>query len=122
MSESCDGTYEKREVRVRKARKEHTCCACQTRILPGHFYANIFTLFEREVTVYKRCGACEKTHEHLVQLCRENTDPYDNMWPREDLGCGLDYEDEWGELPEEVEAFAFMSADEASALLAPVQP
>jgi hypothetical protein len=29
------------------------------------------------------------------------------MWPEENLGCGLKYEEEWGELPDEIAAMAF---------------
>lgn len=124
MSGSCDEVYTKREVRIRKARKDHRCCACRQVIAVGHYYANVFTLFEREVTIYKRCGACQKTHEHLVALCDDHNrrHPYDNMWPQENLGCGLDYAEEWGEEPDdEIAALAFMSSAESGQLLAPKQ-
>jgi hypothetical protein len=115
VSELCDEVYELREVRIRKARKSHVCCACKTAIAPGDYYANVFTLFDGETTIYKRCGACQLTHEHLIDKCTSLDDS--EMWPREDLGCGLRYESEWGAVPDEIAALAFVSPEERGKLL-----
>jgi len=41
-------------------------------------------------------------------------------WPREDLGCGLDYEEEWErEPPPEIARLPLLSDDEAGQLLKP---
>lgn len=114
MSESCDEECEVYEERFRTARKEHRCSACKRAILPGHRYCTVFALYDGNTTTYKRCGSCQRLHEHLVELCREASD---DLWPRDDLGCGLKYESEWGDLPPEIAALAFMSDAEASALL-----
>lgn len=114
MSEQCEGCCDIYEERFRTARKEHRCTACKRAILPGHRYCAVFTLYDGSTVTYKRCGSCQRLHEHLVELCRLAGD---DMWPRDDLGCGLRYQDEWGPVPPEIAALAFMSDDEASALL-----
>lgn len=125
MSDYCDESYTLHRKAIRRARKAHVCCACKLPIRAGDFYAFVFTLYDGETHTYKRCGACEVTHQHLLALCDEQNDGYDfggGMYPREDLGCGLAYEDEWGDVPEDIEALPFMSADERGSLLRPVSP
>jgi len=121
VSDSCDDYCTIHESTVRKARKEHACSACATRIMPGHYYRHVFTLFDRDVAVFKRCGACDATWHHLKRLCDERND-WDrgaNLYPREDLSCGLSYEEEWGDLPDEIAALPMMGDDERGRLLAP---
>ena len=118
MSESCDEYCTIHEKTLRKARKEHDCCACGRVIRPGQRYANVFTVYDGNAETFKRCGACEATWVHLLSLCeRLNRETCDNLYPREDLGCGLKYQSEWGELPDEIARLAFMTDEEASALL-----
>jgi hypothetical protein len=123
VSESCDDYCDVHEHRIHKARKQHRCSACRAAIRPGDYYASVFVLGGGDVDTFKRCGSCETTWQHLKQLCdesnRRNREHGERLYPREDLGCGLEYEDEWGDLPDEVAVFAFMNADERSALLAP---
>lgn len=115
MSYSYDECYEVHEESVRKARKEHVCCACKLPIRAGDYYASVFIVFDGRTQFYKRCGACQKTHLHLRELCKDR-----DMWPREDLSCGLDYEEEWEtEPPDEIAALPLLSADERGALLKP---
>lgn len=92
----------------RRARKEHVCCACEETIAAGHRYCYVAVVFDREARAYKRCLKCQALHTHLRDLGVRV-----DAWPREDLGCGLRYEDEWGPLPPEIAALAFMTADEA---------
>jgi hypothetical protein len=117
MSESCDDYCTVYEHRIRRARKEHRCSACRLPIRAGDYYAYVFTVFRETVRSYKRCGACEKTWQHLHSLCLGNG--YGDLYPHEDLGCGKGYEEEWGDLPDEVSALAFMSDAERGRLLAP---
>ena len=114
MSDVCEEYCEIYEERYVRARKPHTCCACKATIQPGHRYGYVFTLYDGHVTTYKRCGRCQATHEHLVSLCR---DAGDEMWPRDDLGCGLSYQSEWGPVPDDIARLPFLTDDEASALL-----
>jgi hypothetical protein len=102
MGHAVDETYAVYSETNRRARKEHQCDACDERIGPGVTYWYIATVFERRATAHKRCNRCQAIHVHLRGLCR-----YDEMWPDERLACGLKYEDEWGELPPEIEALAF---------------
>lgn len=115
MSHLCDDTYAVYVETTRRARKLHTCDACRRPILPGHLYADVRFVFDKQAQQVKRCGACQTTHLHLRQLCQE--DSYSMMWPDERLGCGLAYEDEWGEVPDEIAALAFTSDDERGKLL-----
>jgi hypothetical protein len=115
VSYSYDECYEVHEERVHKARKNHVCCACEQPIRTGDYYASVFIVFDGRSRFYRRCGACQTTHLHLRKLCTPN-----EMWPREDLSCGLDYAEEWGaEPPDEIAALPLLSADERGALLAP---
>lgn len=99
---------------VFRARKEHTCCACKSTIRKGDLYVRASSGWEGQVETWKRCGRCQKTLEHLRKLCNGDNE----MQPREDLGCGLKYEAEWGGAPPaEIQALPFMTADEASELL-----
>lgn len=103
MSYSAYETYEIYNEQFPRARKAHTCSACKETIPSGIKYARIFVLFEKEVTIYKRCLRCQKIHEHLRKLCYKHY-----MWPDERLNCGLNYADEWGqEPPPEIAALAF---------------
>lgn len=125
MSDSCDEYCTIHESTVRKARKEHKCCACSARILPGHYYRHVFTLFDGSVDTYKRCGSCDATWQHLKELCdasnasRDSLYERGHLYPREDLGCGKQYGEEWGNLPDEIAALPFLSDAERGSLLAP---
>lgn len=117
MSYECDGTYDLYKETIVKARKQHKCCACALPILPGHYYCRVFTIADGDPTTYIRCGACQKTHEHLRAVCRAS-DPF--LWPDERLACGLDYLEEWcADPPEDIQAMPLLSAAERGALLQP---
>lgn len=111
MSHSIDETYDVYEETVYRARKLHECDACDLPIKPGDFYCRVFILFDGRKETVKRCGACQKTHEHLRKL-----DPGE-LWPDERLDCGLEYEREWNrEPPEEIAALPMLSDAERGAL------
>jgi len=116
MSYYADGVCDIYREEFRKARKEHKCAACRAIIRPGDYYCSLFTLYDGTPDNIKRCGSCQRTHEHIRELCRAKDK---EMWPDERLGCGLSYESEWGELPEELEALPFLSPEERGALLKP---
>ena len=89
------------------ARVEHACQACGEKIEIGHRYTRIFIVFEGTAS-YKRCLRCQAIHKHLRDLAPGE------MWPMEDLGCGEDYEEEWGEKPpEEIQGLAFITQEES---------
>lgn len=114
MSYSCDGSYviyEETEPRCRKAR---SCDACGETIPVGHRYTRVAILFDGSWETVCRCRRCQALHVHLRGLC-ESRAHYDDLWPDERLACGLDYEDEWGDLPDEIARLAFMAADEMQA-------
>lgn len=121
MSESCDETYDVYDERVVRARKPHRCGACRETILPGHRYCRIGVVFDGEARTYKRCVRCQFLHEHLREKCRASVDRSswpvtEHLWPDEQLACGQDYVEEWGPLPDEIAALAFLSAEEQQTL------
>ncbi len=122
MSLSCDETCTVHRSAVRKARKAYKCSACRANILPGHYYRNVFLVFDGDAETIRRCGSCDTTWQHLYQLCQEHNKDhrnYETLYPDEKLSCGLKYEDEWGDLPDDIAALPLLSADERGALLAP---
>lgn len=122
MSESCDEYCSVHRHKVVKARKEHKCTACRAAIHPGDYYATVFACSPDGSDSYKRCGSCEVTWQHLKKLCDEdNRRPESDgcLYPMEDLGCGKRYEDEWGDIPDEIAALPLLSAEERGRLLAP---
>lgn len=76
MSMSCeDGEPVVVENRcIRRARKQHTCCACKRTIEPGQLYAYNFLVWDGIGTTYRRCGACEITWRHLLALCEQHNE------------------------------------------------
>jgi hypothetical protein len=120
VSESCEEYCIVHRHEIRKARKEHTCCACEAVIRPGDYYACVFALGSEGTETYKRCGSCERTWQHLKAKCDEhNKLNDDSLFPLEDLSCGKDYGEEWGDLPDEIASLPLLSADERGALLKP---
>lgn len=120
MSGESDECCTVHRVTVRKARKQHACSACKAAILPGHYYADVFILVGDGAEKYKRCGSCEQTWRHLdAKCCEHNRRTGSSLFAYEDLSCGLSYEDEWGDLPDEIAALPLLSSDERGALLAP---
>lgn len=112
MSYYADETYDVYETSYPVARKEHRCEACGHTIYPKEVYAKVRVVYDGTAETIKRCGRCESIHKHLRDLCAG-----EDMWPDERLGCGLDYEEEWGEKPpSEVVALPLLSSAEASHL------
>ncbi len=99
---------------IRKARKPHVCYACGRLISPRHYYCSVRIVGpDGDAETLKRCGRCETMHRHLAELGAKH-----NMWPAERLDCGRDYAEEWGEEPPgDMQALAFVTEDEAGALL-----
>ncbi len=111
MSHSCDYAYEVYNESRTVARKAHRCDACGETIPSKAAYWRLFACGDGDVVSVKRCDRCQAIHVHLRAKCRESGS---DMWPDERLNCGLKYEDEWGDLPEEIEALAFALPGEVS--------
>lgn len=112
MSHSLDEFYAVHSKVIRRARKQHICCCCDSPIQIGHRYVIVFTVFDGESNTYKRCLRCDRIHGHLVEKGDGQT------YPAEALNCGETYQDHWGEEPpEQIAALAFMLPDEAQKLL-----
>ena len=122
MSHSCEETYDVYRETVRRARKQHECDACRAPIRPGDYYCAVSVVHDNVAETVKRCGACQRTHEHLRVLCSERSSwDRENFWPDERLNCGLEYDEEWGsEPPNEIASLPLLGADERGVLLKPV--
>lgn len=105
MSRSCDERYVVYHERQVRARKAHACSACRETIPAGTAYVRVTWVFDGSADGVKRCNRCQAIHLHLRKKCAESDE--DDLWPDERLNCGLKYEDEWGDLPDEIEALAF---------------
>lgn len=103
MSHPIDDTYAVYDETEVRARKAHTCDACADEVPEGDRYMRIRIVFDGSAETVKRCLRCQRIHEHLRELARGE------MWPDERLACGLDYEDEWGPLPDNIAALAFVT-------------
>lgn len=109
MSSYCSESADVYSESVRRARKEHDCCACGETIRVGDYYHVIAIVYDSSVRSYKRCERCQRIHLHLRTL----PDVFDEVWPDERLSCGTDYEDHWGcKPPPEIAALAFATPDE----------
>src|SRR5579859_6007983 len=53
----------------RKARKEHKCCECLGKILPGERYHYHHGIWDGEPGYYKVCTDCEKLRAELDRGC-----------------------------------------------------
>lgn len=115
MCDTADYTYAAQNKRHPVARKEHVCCACKETIRVGDRYQYTACVggdygFEH----YKHCLRCAK----MLDAVRDKR-PYDAIaWG---LDCGEDWKDTIGELPEEVAALAFLTADMAQQKLNPIR-
>lgn len=112
VCDSFDEVYAVYDERTIKARRPHFCEACDRLIAPGAYYVRVGIVFDGRAWSVRRCGACQKIHEHLRGLGDGE------VWPDERLNCGEDYSSVWGvPPPEEMAALAFASDAEASELL-----
>jgi hypothetical protein len=56
---------------IRKARKEHVCAHCNSRINPGEEYRALSDNFDGELATYKYCATC---CELMSRICYETSD------------------------------------------------
>ena len=99
----CDEVDEYAEVwnqRVRKARREHQCCACGEIIRKGDHYHYTSGIFGARAFDYKHCVRCMLTINRLEIVTGRSVDIH--------LNCGTVY----GGLDSEMLSFAFMTPDE----------
>lgn len=103
MSGYYEETYNVYRENCMTANKPHACSACGISIPKGGRYYRVAWVCDGAADGVKRCLACQVTHEHLRELCKQG-----EQWPDETLSCGLNYEDEWDtEPPPEIAALAF---------------
>lgn len=107
MGYGYDETYAVYNEQKTKARKPHTCSACEETIQPSHTYWRVSILFHGDWRSLKRCERCQAVHNHLKEILS-----YRDEWPEEDLNCGMDYEDEHGPMPTEVAELAFVTQEQ----------
>jgi hypothetical protein len=112
MSGYCDERAAVYDDSIRKARKEHRCCACRETIRVGDYYSLTTVIGDGTVDVWKRCPRCQAIHLHLRTL----RDDYEEVWPDEQLDCGEEYTKHWNRPPPpEIAELAFVTRDEMQA-------
>jgi hypothetical protein len=62
---SCDSQAQCSTTRVRKARKEHTCCECDLKIQPGQSYEVISGVWDGQPQEFKTCLSCMQIRDHF---------------------------------------------------------
>lgn len=98
----------------RRARKSHRCYACREVIRPGDRYHIAVEKDNGDVCAYKHCARCWAMCEALWAAGATTV-----QW---DLDCGELWEDEIGDVPDEVGRLAFLTPDEAQRELVPALP
>jgi hypothetical protein len=92
----------------RRARKPHACFACGETVRVGDRYHVVIDVSDG-LRVYRHDARCWSIIEALWSAGAEAV-----MW---DLNCGESWEENFGDLPDDVAALAFMTPDEAQALV-----
>lgn len=94
-----------------KARKEHPCFACHETIRVGDRHHVFVAIHDGDLGRFRHCLRCWRLIEELTEKSGEGCDL--------SLNCGESWEGNFGPLPDEIAALAFLTADEAQATLAP---
>jgi hypothetical protein len=114
MCDEANYNYDVLEHRKHRARKEHQCCACLETIRKGDVYQSSFAVgYTHEPERYKHCIRCATILDKVMAELPDASIAWE-------LNCGEDWKDTIGELPEEVAALAFMTADDAQQKLVPI--
>lgn len=92
-----------------RARHEHRCLACKETIRVGDRYARTFTVVDGDASSYKHCLRCDAI---LLALDKAGAEAVDVR-----LSCGHSWEENFGPCPEQIARLAFVTRDEAQALL-----
>lgn len=99
--------------RWRKARKSHWCCACGEGIKKGHRYHVVSGIWDGSPSTYKHCARCWAMFEAILdEAVKHDRDALVVFT----LDCGERWEDNFGELPDDVAALAFALPGEMEAL------
>jgi len=112
----CGEDYDAVELqsRWRIARKPHLCLACRETIRPGDRYHFVVQNYDGELSTFKHCARCWMIIDALFAAGADSV-----QW---DLDCGQRWEDNFGPLPENLAALAFLTPDEAQAIPGPDGP
>lgn len=107
----CYDDYEAVDLQSRwqTARKEHRCFACHETIRPGDRYHLVVQKYDT-LDHFKHCARCWSIVTELLAA-----GAYSVQW---DLNCGTPYEEAFGPMSDEVTRLAFLTKDEAQALVA----
>jgi hypothetical protein len=78
----CDCDFTQPEFftsQIRKARKEHTCCECGSKINPGDNYYFYSGKWEDNISSYKTCNDCQELAKEALE-CYGLGEMYDSLW------------------------------------------
>lgn len=87
---------------TRKARKKHTCMACDETIRPGHSYHRVDSLYDGVWDHWIHCLRCWAIFEALFERARDDAG-FGAICIDPSLNCG----EEWKNPPPEIAALAF---------------
>lgn len=109
----CDD-YESPEATLQdgwvSARKPHRCYACRETIRVGDRHHVVVQIYDGKPDRFRHCARCYAIMDAILDAGAESV-----QW---DLNCGERWEENFGELPDEVAALAFITPDEAQERLA----
>lgn len=111
----CDSDYDSVTTLTRewrRAKKTHKCYACYEEIRPGDRYHVAIELSDG-FQVFKHCARCWMMVEAIWHAGATSV--------QYDLNCGVAWEDEFDDMPDDVAALAFLTPDEAQALVKDAQ-
>ena len=76
----------------RRARKEHSCYACQETIRRGDRYRYMSGVWDGRGASYRHCLRCAGISDHLGEMARKHNESP----PMLDLDCGHEYDEVFG--------------------------
>lgn len=108
----CEDADEGNEItrEWRRARKTYKCFACYEQVRIGDRYHVSIYIEDSKFAIYRHCARCWS-----IILALWHAGAYSVQW---DLNCGTEWEDAFDSpIPDDVAALAFMTPDEAQALM-----
>lgn len=112
MCEEADGYNDVESRDIARAKTRHVCSGCRRDISPGQLYIKTKVLYDGSWSSWKHCGRCAQLMAELLDRhgAGVSVDP--------EFCCGMSWFDAFDEdPPEEVQALAFVDANEASKML-----
>ena len=105
----------------RTARKPHTCLGCRETIRPQDSYRETRSLYDGSWSTMKHCRRCDALFKALAEQTRDAYG-YHVVAIDPTFGCGETWQGNFGLVPPEVQALAFMLPGEPVPVREDFQP